>query len=69
MLWTGIVLLKVVNAYPSVRVLAWLNVAAGVLVASVILMMIGVLPLLAAMVASALVFFRGAKELEGSQAA
>ena len=68
-LWLGIVLLKVENAYPLLRTLAWLNVASGVLVASVILLVIGILPMLAAMVASALVFFQGAKELEGSQAA
>ncbi|WP_137973298.1 hypothetical protein [Pseudomonas sp. F(2018)] len=68
-LWLGIVLLKVENAYPVLRTLAWLNVASGVLVASVILLVIGILPMLAAMVASALVFFHGAKELEGSQAA
>jgi hypothetical protein len=67
-LWLGIVLLKVENPYPVLRVLAWLNIASGVLVASVILFLVGVLPLLAAMVASTLVFFRGAKELEGSQA-
>jgi len=40
-----------------------------VMVASVILLVIGILPMLAAMVASALVFFHGAKEIEGSQAA
>ena len=68
-LWLGIVLLKVENAYPILRVLAWLNIAAGVLMASVILFLVGILPLLAAMVAAALVFFHGAKELEGSQAA
>jgi hypothetical protein len=68
-LWQGIVLLKVVDPYVSVRVLAWLNIVGGVLVASVILMMIGILPLLAAAVASTLVFFRGARELAGSQAA
>ena len=68
-LWTGIVLLKVANPYPSLRLLAWLNVASGVLVASVILMLVGVLPLLAAMVVSALVCFRGASELKGREAA
>jgi hypothetical protein len=68
-LWLGIVLLKVENAYPVLRVLAWLEIASGVMVASVVLLVVGVLPLLAAMVATALVFFHGAKELEGSQAA
>ena len=68
-LWLGIVLLKVENAYPVLRVLAWLEIASGVMVASVVLLVVGVLPLLAAMVATAMVFFHGAKELEGSQAA
>ncbi|WP_394558215.1 hypothetical protein [Aquipseudomonas alcaligenes] len=68
-LWLGIVLLKVIEPYPSLRALAWLNVASGVLVASVILLVVGILPMLAAMVASALVFFRGASELQGRQAA
>jgi hypothetical protein len=68
-LWLGIMLLKVENPYPVLRVLAWLNIATGVLMASVILFLVGILPLLAAMVAAALVFFLGAQELEGSQAA
>ncbi|MNG20225.1 hypothetical protein D3C84_1044610 [compost metagenome] len=69
MLWLGIVLLKVENAYPSLRILGWLNIASGVLVASIILLLVGVLPMLAAIVASALVFFRGARELQDGQAA
>lgn len=67
-LWLGIVLLKVENAYPSLRVLGWLNVASGVMVASVILLVVGILPMLAAMVASALVFFHAARELRGDVA-
>ena len=62
-------LLKVENAYPALRVLAWLNMAGGVLAASIILLVVAVLPMLAAMVATALVFFRGARELSGTQAA
>ena len=69
MLWLGIMLLKVENAYPALRVLAWLNMAGGVLAASIILLVVAVLPMLAAMVATALVFFRGARELSGTQAA
>ena len=57
MLWLGIMLLKVENAYPALRVLAWLNMAGGVLAASIILLVVAVLPMLAAMVATALVFF------------
>lgn len=67
-LWLGIALLKVENAYPSLRILGWLNIASGALVASIILLLVGVLPMLAAMVASALVFFRGARELQDCQA-
>ncbi len=65
MLWLGIILLKVENGYPSLRILGWLNTVSGVMVASIILLVVGVLPMLAAMVASALVFFHGARELQG----
>lgn len=67
--WAGIRLLKVKLAYPSLRILAWLYIAGGVMFASVVLMLIGVLPLLAAGVATALVFFRGARELSEPQPA
>ncbi|MGL4316142.1 MAG: hypothetical protein ACRCTL_05970 [Pseudomonas sp.] len=67
-LWLGIVLFRVKDSYPSLRVLAWLYMISGVLVASVILLVIGILPMLAAMVASALVFFHGARELRGDEA-
>lgn len=61
-LWLGIRLLKAQNVYPVFRVMAWLHIVGGALVATVILMMIGLLPLLAASVALALVFFRAARE-------
>lgn len=61
-LWLGIRLLKTQNVYPVFRVMAWLHIVGGALVASVILMVIGVLPLLAASAALALVFFRAARE-------
>ncbi len=64
-LWFGIRLLKVQNVSPPFKVLAWLEIAAGPLLASVVLMMLAVIPALAAGVAMALVFFRGAEELEG----
>ncbi|MBC9250820.1 hypothetical protein A9179_11080 [Pseudomonas alcaligenes] len=64
-LWLGIVLLKVEHGYPSLRILGWLNIATGAMVASIILLVIGILPMLAAMVASALVFFHAARELRG----
>jgi hypothetical protein len=67
-LWLGVLLLRVENVYPAFRALAWLEIVAGVLLASVILLLVGILPLLGAMLAMALVFFRGARELEGCQA-
>ena len=64
-LWLGIVLLKVRDPYPVLRVMAWLEVVGGIMAASVILIVLAFVPLLAGTVASALVFFRGARELEG----
>lgn len=69
MLWLGIALLRVRQPYPSVRVMAWLEIAGGVMFASVILVLIAIIPLLGASLAMALVFFRGASELSGRQAA
>src|SRR5690606_29046603 len=67
--WLGVALLRVKEPYPVVRVMAWLEIAGGVMAASVILLVLSFIPLLAATVATALVFFRGARELAGSQAA
>lgn len=64
-LWLGIVLLRVENAYPSLRILGWLNIATGAMVASLILLVLAVLPMVAAMVASSRVFFQAARELRG----
>lgn len=69
LLWLGIMLQRVADAYMSLRVLAGLHMLGGVLAASIILLLVAVLPILAAIVATSLVFFRGAKEIEGSQAA
>ncbi|MEO4048309.1 hypothetical protein AAFN46_14640 [Pseudomonas sp. CAU 1711] len=69
MLWLGVVLLRVQDPYPSLRVMAWLEIAGGVMFTSVILILIAIIPLLAASLAMALVFFRGASELSGRQAA
>lgn len=68
-LWLGIVLLKVRDSYPALRVMAWMEVAGGAMLASVLLVLLAFIPLLAGTVASALVFFRGASELKGIQAA
>ncbi|BAN49479.1 hypothetical protein [Metapseudomonas resinovorans] len=61
--WYGVRLLKVQNAYPVFRVMGWLDLVGGIMMATIVLMLIGVLPLIAANVALMLVFFRGAKEL------
>ena len=68
-LWLGIALLRIRNAYPVLRVMAWLEIAGGVMFASVVLVLIALIPLLGASLAMALLFFRGASELKGNQAA
>lgn len=68
-LWLGIVLMKVENAYPALRVMAWMEIVGGAMFASVILVILAIIPLLGSSLAMALVFFRGARELKGSQAA
>lgn len=61
--WLAVRMLKVQNAYPVFRVMAWLNLVGGIMMATVVLMFVGLLPLIAAYVAMMLVFFRGAGEL------
>ncbi|HSC84880.1 MAG TPA: hypothetical protein VLC30_14790 [Pseudomonas sp.] len=67
-LWLGIALLRVEDAYPALRIMAWMEIVGGVMFASVILVLLAIIPLLASSLAMALVFFRGAAELKGSQA-
>ncbi len=67
--WLGVVLLRVKEPYPVVRVVAWLELVGGIMAASVILLVLSFIPLLAGTVATALVFFRGAAELAGREAA
>ncbi|MDH4582986.1 hypothetical protein E8F20_14085 [Pseudomonas sp. BN415] len=62
--WLGVRLLKVQNAYPALRVMGWLDLVGGIMMATIVLMMLGLLPLIASNVALMLVFFRGARELE-----
>ncbi len=59
-LWLGLRLLKQENLYPSLRIMAWLDIAGGAMLASVLLLVLAVLPLLAATVAMALACWRGA---------
>lgn len=63
--WLGLRLLKLDYSYPALRVMAWLDIAGGLMLASVVLMLPAVLPLLGAGVALMLVFFKGAAELRG----
>ncbi|MBG5191963.1 hypothetical protein GHU71_00730 [Pseudomonas aeruginosa] len=65
-LWLGLRLLKQENLYPSLRIMAWLDIAGGAMLASVLLLVLAVLPLLAATVAMALACWRAARELERS---
>ncbi|HLD65114.1 MAG TPA: hypothetical protein VJA19_03630 [Pseudomonas sp.] len=66
-LWLGIRLLMVEQAYPVFRLMAWLDIASGICLLSVVLMMVAVLPLLGGNVAMMLVFFKGAAEQRGLQ--
>ena len=63
--WLGIRLLSVQYPYPSLKVMAWFNIAGGVMLASVLLLLVALLPLLGAGVALMLVFFKGARDLSG----
>lgn len=67
-LWYGIRLLKIGLPYPSVKVLGWLEVASGVCLLSVLLFLPGTLLAVAAMLPLALMFLRGARELDGAAA-
>jgi hypothetical protein len=61
-LWFGLRLLRVENVYPALRLLAWLNIAGGLLMASVVLVLLAIVPLLGSSLAMLLVFWRGAAE-------
>lgn len=68
-LWLGLRLLKQENLYPSLRIMAWLDIAGGAMLASVLLLVLAVLPLLAATVAMALACWRAAREGVGAELA
>lgn len=63
--WVGVRLLKVAAPYPSLRAMAWLDIVGGLMLASLLLMLLAVVPLLGAGLALMLVFFKGAAELRG----
>jgi len=61
--WYGIRLLKVQNVYPVFRLMAWLEIVGGLMMATLVLMLLGMLPLLGATLAMMVVFFKGAAEV------
>lgn len=67
-LWYGVRVLKIGLPYPSVKVLGWLDVIAGVCMASILLFIPGTLLAALALLPMALMFLRGARELGGAQA-
>ncbi len=60
--WFGIRLLRVHDVYAAVRVLAWLAIVGGAMLASVILVLAALVPLLGVQLAMTAVFLRGASE-------
>ncbi|WP_083659459.1 hypothetical protein [Pseudomonas sp. PA1(2017)] len=66
LVWMGIRMRKVQNAYPAFTMLAWMNIVGGLMVATVILIVLAIAPLLGTAVAMAFVFFKAARELKAS---
>lgn len=66
-IWLGVRLVKVPDTYPSFRVVAGSILVTGVMLVSLLLAAFSSLPALVSVVATALVFFRGARELEGGR--
>ncbi|SFP34460.1 hypothetical protein SAMN05216601_109148 [Ectopseudomonas composti] len=62
--WFGVRLLRLRLTYASLRIMAWLSIASGLMFASVLLLPLAILPALAVCVTQGLVFFRGAAELQ-----
>ncbi len=62
LLWLGVRLLRVTHVYPVLRWLAWLDIAGGVLLLTVLGGVLAVLPLLGSSLALTAVFWRGARE-------
>ena len=60
--WLGFRLRQVQNVYPAFRVMAWLDLIGGLMLLSVILVMLAMLPLIGASIATAWVFFQAAAE-------
>jgi hypothetical protein len=62
--WFGVRLLRLRLTYASLRIMAWLSIASGLMFASVLLLPLAIVPALAVCVTQGLVFFRGAAELQ-----
>lgn len=60
--WLGFRLRQVQNVYPAFRLMAWLELIGGLMLASVILAVVAMLPLIGASIAMAWVFFQAATE-------
>lgn len=60
--WLGLRLRRVTGVYPAFRLMAWLDIAGGLLMASVLLVLLALLPLLGSTLALARVFLLGAAE-------
>ncbi|MCP8465761.1 hypothetical protein NK553_17570 [Pseudomonas sp. ZM23] len=67
-LWYGIRLLKIGLPYPSVKIMGWLEVASGVCLLSVLLFLPGTLLAVMSLLPLALMFLRGARELDSATA-
>lgn len=67
-LWLGICLLQVKDVYPVFRVMAWMEIVGGGLLATILLMVLAIVPLVGGTLCMMLVFFRGAEELRGQAA-
>lgn len=64
--WLGIRFRQAQNVYPVFNVMAWMNIIGGIMLATIVLILLALFPLLGASVAMALVFFKAAGELSQS---
>ncbi|AGI23922.1 hypothetical protein ACYCAX_20365 [Pseudomonas sp. MT3] len=65
-LWYGIRVLKIPLPYPSVKVMGWFDVVTGGCLATVVLFVPGTLLAMVGAIPLALMFLRGARELDGA---
>ncbi|MEE9098649.1 MULTISPECIES: hypothetical protein [Pseudomonas] len=65
-LWYGIRVLKIALPYPTVKVMGWFDVVVGGCLATVVLFVPGTLLAMASTIPLALMFLRGARELDSA---